>query len=348
MPNKIINYVLCLFLICCLCFLAACTLWRSTETEMPMATVTPIEEVIPPVPTSTVSPVIYGSENNPYIIAEIKNPEFLSQDFATYLYDNTGYHFVEVAYYDYTQFVDSVRLGEVALAWLPPLTYLFLTQEVETRPLLLTNQNGAYFYGTQFYASADSGISTFFNPETDQNTPGIDISIVMAQFQSLRPCFVNKTSISGYLLPYSLVVSKNITTLEPVFTQSHSSVIRSLYSKGICDFGATFAHIGDPRTSSNVLADLPYAVTSIPIIYRSEPIIPNANLSAFQPILPELSEVLIQILLEFSKSDTGLETLRAASGYNISSLMVIDDSAYNPLRDVLNVIEFNPSDGIGY
>jgi len=34
-------------------------------------------------------------------------------------------------------------------------------------------------------------------------------------------------------------------------------VVRALYVKGICDFGATYALAGDPRTASAVVVDLP-------------------------------------------------------------------------------------------
>lgn len=348
MSNKKLHLSRCLLLIVCLFIISGCALWQSTQAEIPLVTATPLENIATPIPTSTTAPKVYGSAENPYLIAEIISPESVSQTLASYLSENTGEFFIEVAFTDYPQLVDSVRLGEVALAWLPPITYMFLHQEVGAKPLLLTNQNGAYFYGSQFYAAADSGLSTVFNQETDQNSSDVDLTAFFAQLQGLRPCFVSNTSVSGYLLPTSLMISNNITTAEPVFTQSHSSVIRSLYTNGICDFGATFAHIGDPRTSSTVLSDLPDAVTRIPIIYRSDPIIPNANLTAFQPISPEFGGILSQIIVEFSNSDGGLETLSASSGYNISSLMTIDDSAYNPLREILIVTEFNPGDGIGY
>lgn len=335
-------------LIVCLVLFSGCGLSSSTQADIPPVATIPLENTVTPAPTSTTSPKSYGSAENPYVIGEIIAPESVSQTFANYLSENTGHFFSEVAFNDYSQLVDSVRLGKVALAWLPPITYLFLHQEVGARPLLLTNQNGAYFYGSQFYAAADSSLSNVFDQATDQNNPNTDLTAFFTQLQGLRPCFVSNTSVSGYLLPTSLIISNNITTEEPVFTQSHASVIRSLYTKGICDFGATFAHIGDPRTSSSVLSDLPDAAARIPIIYRSDPIIPNANLSAFETVTPEFGEMLIPIILEYSKSDSGLETLRASTGYNISSLMSIDDSAYNPLREVLIVTNFNPGDGIGY
>jgi len=81
-----------------------------------------------------------------------------------------------------------------------------------------------------------------------------------------------------------------------VVTQSFTSVVRALYIKGICDYGVTFAYSGDPRTSSEVLQDLPDALNKVIIIWRSDPIIPNLNLSFIPSIPKEIRDNIVSAL----------------------------------------------------
>ncbi len=325
-----------------------CSFEQAVQVLKPTAT-TEIVEILPTQsPSQTPTPIIMGTLENPYIIGEINATGSLSQDLSLFLNDKTGVYFSQVAFADYTQLVDAVRGKKVALAWLPPLTYIFLKQDVGARPLLLTNQNGFYYYGTQFYANVDSGLSIAFDPDINSNEVGAESSNALAQFTGLRPCFVSETSVSGYLLPLNLLKANNIQINEPVFSQSHASVIRALYTKGICDFGATFSHLGDPRTSSSVLSDMPDAVEKIPIIYRSEPIIPNINISAFESLPQDLDPLVISAILDLLQTDNGLVILSGSSGYNISSMKQIDDSAYTTLREIINSLGFNPADAVGY
>ncbi len=63
----------------------------------------------------------------------------------------------------------------------------------------------------------------------------------------------------------------------------HPAVVRAVYAKGICDFGAVFI---DARTSSAIQKDLPDVMDKVVVIYKSEPFIPNDTVS-FAPDVPD-------------------------------------------------------------
>jgi len=127
----------------------------------------------------------------------------------------------------------------------------------------------------------------------------------------------------------------NIPTLEPIQTFSYSASIRALYIKGICSFAATYAIAADPRTSSEVITDLPDAIEKLPILWMSPPVIPNLNLSFSPQVDLTLQSRVSDFLRDHARSDAGKAQLSSALNYEVAALEPLPDSAYAPLRELL-------------
>lgn len=326
------NYQRIVFLIILYAVLSACGMISQDQiTPSPTPLTTDIQ------PTATLEPL--GSSNNLIVMGLIGKEDEINIDLIAELeqdfFDKTQTH-LEIRYYEaYQLLLVDMRLGKAHLAWLPPATYLFLHDLGAADVSLLTNHFGVYMIGSQIVANRDSGFTSYFDPIAEKNTA--DISRALSQFEDERPCWVNVNSLSGYLVPLGLFIQNDIPILDGVYTQNHTSVIRTLYIRGVCDFGATFALSGDPRTSSVVLDDLTDALDQITVIYRTEGIIPNNNLS-YSPLVPaELRSVMDKYFLELARAEQGRASLSAITNYEINGLMKVDDSIYARLRELLNL-----------
>ncbi len=189
-------------------------------------------------------------------------------------------------------------------------------------------------YGTQFVANADSHFTVYYDPVKGQSTA--DAANALRQLAGKRPCWVEPASPSGFVLPTGILAQESIETLPAVLVREHTAVIRALYNPGICDFGATFAGSGDPRTASSLQADLPDVMDRVIVLWQSEPIIPNLNVS-FIPGLPQPVRVkLMNALIELAQSGEGKTLLSAANQYEIGGMKPVDDSFYDPLRSAID------------
>ena len=200
-------------------------------------------------------------------------------------------------------------------------------------PAFLTNHFGVYQYGGQFLANVQSNFTIYFDPAKSLNTT--NAAIALKQFENKRPCWIDTTSASGYVVPLGLLAEQGIKVKEGVITQSHTSSVRALYVNGICDFGTTFATTGDPRTASAVTQDLTDVMNRVVIIYQIDPMIPNLNISFHTSVPKEIRDDLAFVMQNLVKDQKQLFT--NANNYEISDLQPADDSVYEPLRKYLNL-----------
>jgi phosphonate transport system substrate-binding protein len=316
------------------------------------ATVTPtltLTATFPP--TLTPTPVPLGNPGNPVIIglvSENNDPQVTAaaQELARQVEARSKLTIRGTVYASYNLLMDDLSFGKVHIAWLPPLTYLYASQRQLAEVILLTNHFGVYQYGTQFMANVESQFTPYFDPISGYNSA--DAATALAQLQDLRPCWVEPQSASGYIVPAGLLRVNAINIQPPVLTQTHSAVIRALYIKGICDFGATFSVSGDPRTSSAVQQDLPDAINRIMIIWRSDPVIPNLNLSFATGMTEATRQALTSAFLDLAKTADGKGLLSlSAANYQIEDVRAVNDDIYHPLRDIIQALDFDLKETIG-
>ncbi len=302
----------------------------------------PTQTPVPPTQTVTIKPTYtpfpLGSKENPYIIASTasvddgEEAELALEEIATYLSDQSGQVFTGKIYSDYHSLLFDLQKKKIQFAWLPPIPYIVANRNNSAIPVVLINSYGIYFYGVQFFADRDSDFEIYYDQNSGESTASAEEAL--AQFANQTPCWVDPDSLSGYLVPIGLLNDQGIDLSEGVFAHSASAVIRSLYIKGICDFGVTYAHTGDPRTASS-LADLPDVQERIVIIWKSDPIIPMMNLSAYPDLDSRLVQQVAEILTDFSHKKEGRDILSQAINTSVEAVKPINDAAYEPLRHYL-------------
>lgn len=328
-------------------FTSACTPTAPPPTPTPSATVevrSTATQTATPRPTSTPTLPPLGSEGNPITIGFILKPEQTAsieaaEDIAFLIGQDTGFNIESTFYPDFQSLSAGIINGDVDLFWLKPLEYIYLNWEGAAQVMLLTNHLGVYAYGVQFMANIERGFTSYYDPELNISTG--DPLAALQQFSGTRPCFTEPESLPGHLLPLGLLADTSTPTLDPVFVYNYDAVIRALYIQGICDFGVGYALTGDPRTSSGVLQDLPEAQEEVVIIWQSDGIIPNTNLSAAPGLPLDIRYKLQEAILDIPDTPEGLTLISTALNYDVKALKTIEDTFYNPLRAAIIPLELD-------
>ena len=303
-------------------------------------------------PTETVQPTAQiGLEESPITIAYIvsgnpANAETQANDMVMALEESTAYEISFVAYENAQTAFDDLRQGKIHFFFIQPLTYLATSERDLVIPLLVSNHFGLYSYGTQFFANKDSGVNTYFDVKTNKSTTTADFAL--RQFEGKRPCWTEPSSLSGAIIPYGILAQNGISFLPPAYVQNHFSVIRALYIKGICDFGATYSYSGDPRTSSQVINDLPDVLNQIEIIWQSDAIIPSLGLSASVNVPLQMQNDIKNAFLNLVSAENGKSIITDALQYDIQGFISVEDDYYDQLRKIVEAANINPYQHLGY
>jgi phosphonate transport system substrate-binding protein len=344
---RLIHHLLIIFV----WILSSCAPATPTNTPTPAASSTQITlEILAPTQEPTVrltsTPTLppLGDEGNPIKIGFILTPEEIekqeaAEDIAFMIAADTGYAVESFFYPDFQSLSSAILDGNVDLFWLEPFEYLYLNWEGVAEVILMINHLGVYAYGVQFMAHADRLFTVYYDPETGQSEGNmID---ALQQFAGTRPCLIHPNSIPGYYVPMGLLASTSTPTLDPVFTYDYSATVRALYIQGICDFGVGYALIGDPRTAGDIQQNLPNVQKQVVVIWQSEGIIPNLNLSA-SPSLPlNIQYRLQEAFLDLAETQEGLTLISKALDYEVEALKETTDQFYNPLRNAVVPLEPN-------
>jgi phosphonate transport system substrate-binding protein len=317
-----------------------------TPTVTPTLTVT---ATFPPTLTPTPEPL--GTASNPFVIglvSETADPQIAAaaDELARQVALLGQVSVVGRVYPTYNQLLESMARGEVHAAWMYPLTYLYASERGIARVTILTNHFGVYAYGTQIMANVESGFTPYYDPISGLSSA--DAATALEQFRDLRPCWVEPQSVSGYVLPAGILRGSGITFQPGVISQTHTAVVRSLYIKGVCDFGATFSISGDPRTASAVIDDLPDVMNRIMIIWRSDAAVPNLSLALLASLSEGERQTLTRAFLELGRSPEGRALLSlSANDYQIDDVKAIDDDAYAQLRAAATALNMDLSAAVG-
>lgn len=289
-------------------------------------------------PTYTPTPAPLGSIENPIIIGYILSEPTSEQIFAierltTYLSDEIGINFQSSTYSDYNFFEQALLLDKVHVAWLDPIEYLLVTEVSQFKPILVVNHLGVTSYGVQYFVHRESNFTSYYDPDKQDST--VTTEVALNQFAGTIPCINQNSPLSGNLVPLGLLKMNGITTLDPIITTSTEASLRAIYIKGICDFTATYALSGDPRTASSLISDIPEIMQDVIIVWQSDGIIPNKNLSTSPLIELQQRGQLIDALTKFSKTIEGLSLLSTIHNIPIEGLNTISDMDYQLLRESL-------------
>ena len=253
-------------------------------TEPPAPTQAPATPV--PAPTEPPAPEI-GTADSPIIMALA--PSATSQELQTggqaiadKLSEMTGYTINISVPTNYAALVEAMGSGNAHIGWLPPLAYMLAKYKDFADVGLVVLRADSDHYGFQYVANVDRVkedgtpmFTSYFDPATGKSTA--DAATALKQFDGTKPCWTDPLSASGYVLPFGLLAKEGVKAKAGAWVQGHPTVIKSVYlsPKGeICDFGATYI---DARTA--VVKDFPDVNDKVQVIYVSDPIIPNDNVS---------------------------------------------------------------------
>jgi phosphonate transport system substrate-binding protein len=301
-------------------------------TEAPVVTEPPVVETEPPTPEPTEPPAPeLGTPENPLIMALA--PSAQSQELQTggaaiaaKLSEMTGYSIEVTVPASYSALVEAMGSEQAHIGWLPPFTYILAKAQGYADVGLATVRFGSDHYSSQIIANAAGGYTSYYDAATGTNTA--DAATALTQFDGKKPCWTDPLSSSGYVIPLGVFKEAGISIKAGAWVQGHSTVVKSIYlsEKGeICDFGATYAPTPD------ISKDFPDVNEKVVIIWMSEPVIPNDNVS-FAPNVPaDIREKIIAALLEMAETEDGKALLKNG-GYDIQGLKVVDDTFYDEFR----------------
>jgi phosphonate transport system substrate-binding protein len=289
-------------------------------------------------PTATSTPAPLGDPDHPIVMAVMLSPENSNsmQAFdavAGEIGQKSNYAIVAEYYSDYPTLLADMENGLIHYAWLPPAAYVYAHKKGFANVIFVTNHYGVDLYGVQFLANRNSGYASYYDDSLGLNTA--DVKNALSQFQDKHPCWISKTSLSGFAIPLGILGQNQITVTSPAYLNDSVGVIRALYVQGICDFGATYSIIGDPRTSSEILNDLPDTMNQVPIIWKSNAVIPTLNLSALPDLPTKIDEAITSAFLDLIKQDDGRYQLSAALDYDIQDLKLVNHDFYLPFQEIL-------------
>ncbi len=309
---------------------------------------TPVVTEVPPEPTA----IPVGTADNPLIMALA--PSATSQELQTggqaiadKLSELTGYTITIMIPANYAATVEAIGAGQAHVAFLPILAYMKAKSLGYADVGLVVLRNGSDHYGFQFIANTarmnSDGtpmFTSFYDPTTGKNIAGTTAEAALAQFANKRPCMVDPLSASGYVIPLGVLGKAGVKVKTAVLTQGHPQVVSAVYfspNGELCDFGSTYI---DARTA--IAKAYPDVNDKVQVIYVSDPILPNDNVSFAATLDPEVRQKVTEAFVTIASTEEGRALLKSG-GYDIGDLKVIDDTFYDEFRAYLDAAGYDPT-----
>lgn len=309
------------------CTLPSVSITQPTVTPVPF---TPTSDTTPLPPTAEL-----GLAENPLILAltpSANAPEQINaaREITAQLMERTGYVVVTIVPDSYADLIDALENGNAHIALLDPLSYALAYQKDLVRAqFAVVQDNGKIKYGAQFLAPRQSGFTSFFDSEVGENTVNADIAL--AQFNDKKPCWSEETSPSGYIVPLGLLNQAKVQTRSAAFVGGQTTVVRSLYLGGICDFGASYV---DARKFPSLENEYPDLVEQVIVVWQVPEIIPYEVL-AFSTQMPQnMRELFGSIIPAVFQTDSGNAAFKSA--YDIESIQSVNDGDFKDFHNLVD------------
>jgi phosphonate transport system substrate-binding protein len=307
--------------------LAAC---GTAATPTPAATQAPAMTEAPATEAPTAAPEM-GTADNPIVVAfepsgTSQEITASGQDLLDLLSKETGLTFKGVVPTSYAALTEAMGSGNAQIGWMATFAYILAHQKGYADVALITNRFGSDHYGAQFIANVDAG----FTPAADQPATEAELDTLL-QFKDKKPCFADPESTSGHVIPLIFLKKAGLTDADipdPVFTGGHTQTVQAIYDGGVCDYGATFV---DAR--SNIAKDHPDVNDKVVVIYQTEAIIPNDNMSYAPDVPQDLRDKITAAVVKVAGTEEGKKALNDL--YQIAAVVPVDDTAYDTFRSYL-------------
>jgi phosphonate transport system substrate-binding protein len=318
-------------------------------TAVPPTAVPPTETPVPPtaVPTPTTDPL--GTAAEPIVMALA--PSATSQELqaggnaiAAKLTELTGLAIKVIVPASYAATVEALGSGQAQVAFLPILAYMKAKSQGFADVGLVVLRSGSDHYGFEIVANVNRKnadgtpmFKSYYDATAKKDTA--DAATALAQFAKKRPCLVEPLSASGYVIPMGVLSKAGVKVGAPVITQGHPQVINAVYlspNGELCDFGAAYI---DARTA--VTKAFPNVNNVVQVIYVSDPILPNDNVSFATKLTADMRKKLTDAFVTLASDDAGKAVLKSG-GYDIGGLKVVDDTFYDDFRAYLEAAGYDP------
>ncbi len=170
----------------------------------------------------------------------------------------TGFDVTGIALWHYHRLIESMEMGDVDLAWLPPILAAQAACDGRAIPLAVPVRGGVSSYSTALFVAERSPVRS---PH---------------ELAGARAAWVDRQSVSGYLLIRAHLRSLGIvperTFASDRFLGSHEAVVRAVID-GSADVGATFIYFDErPERRSPRILRAGWGDASVRVIAHAGPI----------------------------------------------------------------------------
>lgn len=258
-----------------------------------------------------------GTEENPIVMSLVPSADAdeiiaSGQAIADVLSEKTGYVIEAVVPTTFVGSIEAMCDGEAHIGTLNTFSYVVAKERGCADVALASVRFGSATYTGQIITRADSGITS------------------IADLAGKSFCRPDEFSTSGWIIPSITMAANGVNPdtdlTEVVDAGGHTGVVRAVYD-GDCDAGATFV---DAR--SNIAEESPDVMEVVAVIAVSAEI-PNDTISFNTDVPEEVRDALVTAFLEMAGNEEELAVLEDL--YSWAGLIEVDDSFYDPFRQVL-------------
>ncbi|MBI1793048.1 MAG: PhnD/SsuA/transferrin family substrate-binding protein [Chloroflexi bacterium] len=287
-------------------------------------------------PTAPAPDAALGSAKNPLILALAPSarpePDVINAGnvLKSQLEKSTGYKIIIVAPPSESELVKAFADGNAHIGVLSPFAYLMVSNAGNAEAAFARQREGGIFYGAQFIVQSEAGFTSYFDSIKNENTA--DASVALAQFRDKKPCWTDEFSPSGYVVPLGFLGEANVKTLEPAFVSGHPTVVRAVYARGICDFGATYI---DARNYPGLEDEFPDVMKKVTVVWRIPPIIPYETLVFAHGMTIDMRRALERAFVDAISTPQGKSAMQVLYGFD--AMQIVQDGQYDEFRKAVKV-----------
>lgn len=216
---------------------------------------------------------------------------------------------------DYLGLAEDMKKKEVDIGYFGPFSYIASESEIDLEPLVVSyRKNYGIYYFSLIATRGDSDIET------------ID------DLRDHDYAFVDKGSTSGYVIPLSMYISRNIDTdsffSSVIFSGSHNNVALDVLDQKV-DAGSMDDIVYDQMIHDNI-----FKPDDLRIIWKSEEI-PGSPFVARADLNKDLKEAFVNAMIEMHMENPG-----AISDFdtNTEKYVECDSAMYNSIRNVAEIL----------
>jgi phosphonate transport system substrate-binding protein len=259
-----------------------------------------------------------GTEENPVVISFVPSADASevlasAEAIVEVLSEKTGLVITAEVPTSFVGSIEAMCAGEAHIGTLNTFSYVVAKERECADVALASVRFGSPTYTGQIITRADSGITSIED---------------LAGHSFCRP---DEFSTSGWIIPSITMKAAGVdpaTDLtEVIDAGGHTGVVRAVYD-GDCDAGATFV---DAR--SNIAEESPDVNEVVVVIATSEEI-PNDTISFIPSVPAETRDAIVQAFLDMAATESELAILEEL--YSWAGLIEVDDTFYDPFRQVLD------------